>query len=423
MKTKMTLRLTKNSLSTKEDNINHLIESLHLGIKAGAAETAAQLIERWQKRSIDNVLGKRYYLKKKRIDLPWKCNRCGNTRLFCRKGKRMYKRTLHSKVGRITFQLYQVKCLKCGKVFAPALQMYHIKPYQRYSKELLYCMMRLAIDMPYSRVARTMKLVQATDVHASTVKRWVNRIGIQCTLCPTGSDQRIVLADSTRVKAGRLIRGEILQVAMNYNQDNGKKELLGIMMGKDWSALLDSIKKRPSELIVTDGDDYIASAISNLKWNIPLQRCLWHIKHQVKHYLFRDGLSGKKHKFWLKKTRRALSWTEYNASYRWNRLIKNLYREGLHMTATHLKNAMVNAWTYRAFNKSVPTTTSLVEREMREINRRTDVGVRWSIEGVKNILNLNLGYRYQHPAWKNLWDFVSVKNIYNTEVRHLNVNT
>ncbi|MFO7742113.1 MAG: hypothetical protein R6X31_07350, partial [Anaerolineae bacterium] len=38
-------------------------------------------------------------------------------------------------------------------------------------------------------------------------------------------------------------------------------------------------------------------------------------------------------------------------------------------------------------------STSPAERQMREINRRTDVGVRWSIPGVKNLLALDLARR------------------------------
>jgi len=423
METKIALRLTKSSLSGKGENINHLIESLHAGIRAGAVGTAAQIFDRWQKRSIDSVLGKRYHLKKKRTDTPWCCNQCGNRRLFCRKGKRVYKRTLHSKIGQIVFPLYQVKCLNCGKVFAPVLEMWDVKPYQRYSKELLYCITRLAIDMPYTRVSRTIKLVADIDIHGSTIKRWVGRLGKECTLRSVGAKKDFILADSTRVKAGQLLRGEVLQVAMNYDPDKRKKELLGVEIGNDWTSLLGSIKKLAPKLIVTDGDDHIASAMTKLKWQIPLQRCQWHIAHQARHFLFRDGLPAKAHKPWLRKTKKILFGTEDNTRRRWERLIKELYRYGLNMTAAHFKHALNNIWTYRSFDNPVPMTTSLVEREMREINRRTDVGVRWSIEGVKHVLNLNLGYRYQHPTWKKLWDFIDLKNNYKVEVRLLNVNT
>ncbi len=40
--------------------------------------------------------------------------------------------------------------------------------------------------------------------------------------------------------------------------------------------------------------------------------------------------------------------------------------------------------------------TGVLERLMREMNRRTDVGVRWSVEGVRAILMVKLGRKYHH---------------------------
>ena len=39
-------------------------------------------------------------------------------------------------------------------------------------------------------------------------------------------------------------------------------------------------------------------------------------------------------------------------------------------------------------NKNKHTSNSLIEREMREINRRTDVGCRWTDKGVYKIIKL-----------------------------------
>lgn len=40
---------------------------------------------------------------------------------------------------------------------------------------------------------------------------------------------------------------------------------------------------------------------------------------------------------------------------------------------------------------------------MREINRRTDVGVRWSIAGVKNLVALDLTRRLDPEQWEASW--------------------
>jgi hypothetical protein len=45
-------------------------------------------------------------------------------------------------------------------------------------------------------------------------------------------------------------------------------------------------------------------------------------------------------------------------------------------------------------------TTSLLERTMREINRRVDPpGNRWLVPGVRSMVNLILARRFDHPAW------------------------
>jgi hypothetical protein len=43
--------------------------------------------------------------------------------------------------------------------------------------------------------------------------------------------------------------------------------------------------------------------------------------------------------------------------------------------------------------------TGVLERVMREMNRRTDVGVRWSIPGVRAVLMVKLQHKYTHGPW------------------------
>lgn len=52
---------------------------------------------------------------------------------------------------------------------------------------------------------------------------------------------------------------------------------------------------------------------------------------------------------------------------------------------------------------SAERTTSVIEREMREINRRTDVGVRWSVTGVANLLRLRQARRINKDDFERVW--------------------
>ncbi len=48
--------------------------------------------------------------------------------------------------------------------------------------------------------------------------------------------------------------------------------------------------------------------------------------------------------------------------------------------------------------------TGPVERQMRELNRRTDVGARWSISGVQPLLALRLTFAFDPEQWLRLWN-------------------
>src|SRR5680860_1307481 len=43
--------------------------------------------------------------------------------------------------------------------------------------------------------------------------------------------------------------------------------------------------------------------------------------------------------------------------------------------------------------------SGVLERVMRELNRRTDVGVRWSIDGLRRLLMIKLQHKYHQGPW------------------------
>jgi hypothetical protein len=95
-------------------------------------------------------------------------------------------------------------------------------------------------------------------------------------------------------------------------------------------------------------------------------------------------------------------------------LIAQLSEEGLSHGAAYLAAAAPYTLTYREHpdgmffdNKRLEplaiSSTSPAERQMREINRRTDVGARWSVSGVENLISLDLTRRFDPEQWRTLW--------------------
>ncbi|NIN66524.1 MAG: hypothetical protein GTO63_17915 [Anaerolineae bacterium] len=96
-------------------------------------------------------------------------------------------------------------------------------------------------------------------------------------------------------------------------------------------------------------------------------------------------------------------------------LVTQLHREGLSDAAGYLDAATPYVFTYREhpdgmffddrrLEPCAISSTSPLERQMREINRRTDVGARWSVAGVQNLIGLDLVRRFDLKQWQVLWD-------------------
>ena len=82
---------------------------------------------------------------------------------------------------------------------------------------------------------------------------------------------------------------------------------------------------------------------------------------------------------------------------------------GAWAAAAHLRSATDEALTFLVHpdagrlvfgHKGRPELgTGVLARVMREMNRRTDVGVRWSVEGVRAILMIRCARKYHHGRW------------------------
>ena len=128
-----------------------------------------------------------------------------------------------------------------------------------------------------------------------------------------------------------------------------------------------------------------------------IQRCLWHIPHLLDYYLYLSGVPIKERRRYQKRLRFIL-WDQDGDAY--DTLIQEMEEAGLTHGASHLRNARMEAFTFLEERFSY-TTTSPLEREMREINRRADVGARWSVKGSENGLKVLMHRRLnqKHPEY------------------------
>jgi len=137
-----------------------------------------------------------------------------------------------------------------------------------------------------------------------------------------------------------------------------------------------------------------------------VQRCLWHIPHQFKWYLWNDGVR-RRSKAWLDALAQLLDICAIRSlvedqkviarmvalkRQRLEQLIEQCRRQGWSSCATYLENAASDMFT-AVLHRLEGRTVSLVERVMRTINLRINVG-KWSLSGALNATKVRLAYYY-----------------------------
>jgi hypothetical protein len=204
-------------------------------------------------------------------------------------------------------------------------------------------------------------------------------------------------------------RGLELKVFIQKKVKGGVR-IAGLAIGKydsGWDKLFEPLREKIKSfktfLLVTDGDTSIFKGVKCL--NVVLQRCLWHIPHQLKHCLWEDDVKRKSECYEevtgkiydITAIRPHMETDDIEAVLRdkLNRLdalIALCQERGYKRCASYLTNAkpdMFSALKLRLNGKS----SSLVERVMRTVNMRVNVG-KWSSTGALNAMNLRLAHYY-----------------------------
>ena len=402
----------------------------------------AQLLEAYQEAVLDHVCGARRAPLDRGRSAPFACPACGRGRGFRRRGRRSRPRVLLTRLGRMELRLSQVGC-RCGRRFAPLLQLLGVDAGSRVSPGLARRAAELATEIPFARAAAQLLIETGHGVSATTVRRIVARAGERCDLTVAREDLREIpamLIDGTRVPAGprhgrraRSARGVELNIACGVvgrdaagRRPSAQIELLGASVGEPWQVLHDAIRAPAGiGIVVTDGDNGIESLLDRALPDVPRQHCTFHVQHNIRLRLWQDGvafthrdaLADRLLAPILTAPTRGASLVALKGS------ITLAENNGFDYAAQHLRHVghHLSTWQsvrhsrrpWRMQGRSRPEhTTSLLERTMREVNRRVDPpGNRWLVPGVRSIVYLLLARRFEHPSWAALWQDAGTVNV------------
>ena len=258
-------------------------------------------------------------------------------------------------------------------------------------------------EMSYARSARLVRELWGLRLSPSTLHGFVQSAGRRVELTPR-SGAPLLLADGTKVRAGDRAAQEDLRLAfqlLGRSKQSGRSRaelrLVGLAAGLgSWPAVLR--RDCAAEVVVTDAEASLPAHVRACYPEARHQWCEWHVGYTLGWSLFEDGVPIQERKH-LQRELRGILWGKQR-----QRTKQRGYTRFMERLPLRSRKQLERARPYILFDApSGERTTSLVERQMREINRRVNVGARWSVPGVENLMRLSMTQRHNADDYHRLW--------------------
>lgn len=347
-----------------------------------------------------------YLERVRRAEVELVCTSCGLIHCgeegWVRRGWR--RRSQHSCGGKMELPLAQVSCRACGKTRAPLAEALGLEALSRYTLELKRKLVERVYETSYARSARMGWECLGVPISTSTLHGYVQAMGAQVQLT-AAPECEVLLADGTKVPAGGRADQEELRMAFQYlgsRAEGGRKRaalrLVGFAVGRTtWPEVL-----RPElspSLVVTDAEPALVAQVRDSYPQARHQWCEWHVVYTLDWSLIEDKVAVQERRRLQKRLSRIFF------SRRSPQTKRQLYARLLAELPARAQRQLKRAQPYVLFEEpSAVCTTSVVERQMREVNRRVDVGARWSVPGVRNLMLLSMTRQHNPDDYQHLWN-------------------
>jgi hypothetical protein len=374
-------------------HVNTVSEQIHESRSGILGQRFFEKVFAYQQRRLRRDLGNRYSRLRRRASFV--CPKC-RARSFIRKGRRL--RVYTSALGRTKLPIVQVQCRSCRARFCPYKDRIGLTFGERVSDGLRARQLLMTCHVPYQRAKGFVGQCLGVSCSPKIIRQDLDRVARQIRQSRTKAVGKVVYQDATKVKAGPKQRGVSIHMAITakpngqrWGRNQMRKRLLFLKTGEA-ETIKQSIKSLHAQGIVHDGEMDLSGCAKTL------QRGLWHLPHQLEHFLWMDGVAFKQRKPVVKELIHILhkSSTVSKMESRYGQFINKLKRHSLTNSFTHLQRAEQELSTSRRHHFDYHTTAP-VEREMREINRRADIGVRWTVPGLENLLLVKTWHRLNQP--------------------------
>jgi hypothetical protein len=343
------------------------------------------------------------------------CTRCGlvhsGVGTLSRRGTR--KRQVVTQRGTYRFALLQLSCRSCHRTWSPGSAWLGLLPRQRILQEVEEKLVELVLHLSYGRTCQVGKAWLGAHVGTQTLHGWVQKraerlVWTAAPADPADPQSSILIADGTKVPTGtRSALGEDVRIGFQLcgreivqGRSRAQLRVVGVGLGAgSWAQALPAALE--PALVVTDAEPALRTHVRTTYPQARHQLCEWHVGHTLDWSLLADRVPVARRRRLQRMLLRILFRHTTQARKR-TRYERFTHRIGS-ISPTAQKQLRQAADFILYETASAECTTSLAERQMREVNRRMEPGVRWSDRGALNLLRLRLAHQHNPDDYARLW--------------------
>lgn len=284
-----------------EANINEILEAIGTWSNQVGLDVSKGVIENYQEQMVKLLCegkGKSSWVTHEHKD-------DGNGQLciggsFRRGGFRRKERVFRTAMGKISIKLQQIICNVCDRKFTVLLPLLKIPKRSRTTVKIKQMSSETIAELSYRRSNDRIEGLAQINIPKSILHRWMTTQDWDLFTDEVHTEDMWksfagIMADGTGYKRQKAdtTKGN-LRIVMGVKKDGTKKLIpLGVWADKSWEDIDKELSdKKPDQIkppVLTVDGEKGQQSLGNLTDGI--QRCQWHIWHQLGYYLWQDGLA------------------------------------------------------------------------------------------------------------------------------------
>jgi len=413
------------TITEEKIKINQIISILYELMKDALKAIAAQLYRQLEDAFYLKHLGGFKQGKRRRVEgmLPFRCPRCGEEHHFSYHGFFTKPRRLQIRWGEVLLPARRIVCGRCKHHFSPFLQLLGVEPYMRRAADLKDMVASLVCDLSFCKVREAFKTLLGYVVS----RRWIHKTVKEYEVDFGHNEEAFgYMVDGTGENVCAKKRGKELRLIGEITR-YGKLIIRSAVIQpykSSWDSLVEILRKTKTQrpLVEGDGDEGIREAVFKGNPNAVFQRCRWHVLHHLKWLFWNQGVPKalRREVFYILynalKMRKGVNFSTVNQGIITRKggyllaLAGWMDEKGYRQIGDYIREASL--YVFSIATRMLPThvrwdsSIGKMERLMRELNIRTDIGgARWSEEGLLRVIRLKCAKLTNPDAWQKAMKF------------------